>query len=339
MAEHSDVKGEHLLENGQHRAGDRVTASEGDGRTASARPAGGRRTFQFHMKLVESGDGARRIEGYASTRDLDRTGEIVEPGAFADSLTEFMANPVLTYMHDWSNPIGKVVEARIDEVGLFIRAEISETAEKVWKLIREGILRAFSIGYEVVEEKVVGGINHILRLRLYEVAVVSIPANRRALFSVSKGLSMGNDLVEEAAGKDAKIAMGTDPAEAPGTDTILSRGARDFAPLNDIGISMNSVNGVSPLRAAVNGVSPLRRGRDTAEAPGTDTILRIQKDVDSVNGVSPLRLGTDTILSRGARDFAPLNDIGISMNSVNGVSPLALAEAHAVLTEVMEMLE
>jgi HK97 family phage prohead protease len=149
------------------------------------------------MKLVESDSGRRAIEGYASTRDLDRTGEVVEPGAFAESLTEFLANPVLTYMHDWSNPIGKVIDARIDEVGLFIRAEISETAEKVWKLIREGILRAFSIGYEVVEEKVIGGINHILKLRLYEVAVVSIPANRRALFSVSKGLEAGNDLVEE----------------------------------------------------------------------------------------------------------------------------------------------
>lgn len=156
-----------------------------------------RRTFQFHMKLVESESGRREIEGYASTRDLDRTGEVVEPGAFADSLTEFMTNPVLTYMHDWSNPIGKVTDARIDEVGLFIRAEISETADKVWKLIREGVLRAFSIGYEVVEEKLIEGVNHILRLRLYEVAVVSIPANRRALFSVSKGLASGSDLVEE----------------------------------------------------------------------------------------------------------------------------------------------
>ncbi len=167
----------------------------------SARP---RRTFRFHMKLVESDRASRQIEGYASTRDLDRTGEIIEPGAFADSLKDFMANPVLTYMHDWSNPIGKVSDARIDDVGLFIRAEISETAQKVWKLIEEGILRAFSIGYEVVEERIIEGVNHILRLRLYEVAVVSIPANRRALFSVSKALETGNDLVFDS------------PADLPG---------------------------------------------------------------------------------------------------------------------------
>ena len=99
-------------------------------------------------------------------------------------------------MHDWSNPIGKIIDARIDEVGLFIRAEISETADRVWKLIEEGILRAFSIGYEVVDEKLVDGITHILGLRLYEVAVVSIPANRRALFSVSKALEAGDDLID-----------------------------------------------------------------------------------------------------------------------------------------------
>ncbi|UCD57335.1 MAG: HK97 family phage prohead protease [Candidatus Hydrogenedentota bacterium] len=169
-------------------------AAEIRGSIASARP---KRTFRFHMKLVESEGAHHQIEGYASTKDLDRTGEIVEPGAFVDSLKDFMANPVVTYMHDWNNPIGKVVDVRIDEVGLFIRAEISQTAQKIWKLIEEGILRAFSIGYEVVEEKVIDGVNHILKLRLYEVAVVSIPANRRALFSVSKALEKGDDLVYE----------------------------------------------------------------------------------------------------------------------------------------------
>lgn len=160
---------------------------------AGAKP---RRKFRFHVKFVESDRDRRLIEGYASTRDLDRTGDVVQPGAFEESLREFLANPVVTYMHDWSNPIGKVIDARIDEVGLFIRAEISETADRVWKLIEEGILRAFSIGYEVVDEKVIEGLNHILRLRLYEVAIVSIPANRRALFSVSKALEAGDDLVE-----------------------------------------------------------------------------------------------------------------------------------------------
>jgi HK97 family phage prohead protease len=181
-----------------------LTAEQGAEIKRLIASAGPKRRFRFHMKLVESDKGRRRIEGYASTRDIDRTGEIVEPGAFADSLKDFMKNPVLTYMHDWSNPIGKIIDARIDEVGLFIRAEISETAQRIWKLIEEGILRALSIGYEVVEEKLVEGLNHILKLRLYEVAVVSIPANRRALFSVSKALEAGDDLLSGNPGDDAQ---------------------------------------------------------------------------------------------------------------------------------------
>jgi len=129
------------------------------------------RTFRFHMKLVETDRGRRRIEGYASTRDLDRTGDVIQPGAFADSLEDFMSNPVLTYMHDWSDPIGKVIE--------------------------------FSIGYEVLEERPIDGVNQILKLRLYEVAIVSIPANRRALFSVSKALEAGDDLVSRRSDDDS----------------------------------------------------------------------------------------------------------------------------------------
>jgi HK97 family phage prohead protease len=173
------------------------------------------RTFRFHMKLVETDRSRRRIEGYASTRDLDRTGDVIQPGAFADSLKDFMSNPVLTYMHDWSDPIGKVIDARIDEVGLYIRAKVSETAERVWKLIEEGILRAFSIGYEVLEERPIDGVNQILKLRLYEVAIVSIPANRRALFSVSKALEAGDDLVsrrsDDDSGESPQAALGSRP--------------------------------------------------------------------------------------------------------------------------------
>ncbi len=180
-----------------------------------ARP---RRTFRFHMKLVEADRGRRSIEGYASTRDLDRTGDVVQPGAFAESLRDFMANPVLTYMHDWSDPIGKVTDARIDEVGLYIRARISETAERVWKLIEEGILRAFSIGYEVIDEKLIDGVNHILGLRLYEVAIVSIPANRRALFSVSKALETGDDLVAHCHACPSGGVRQTDRSHAPAAD-------------------------------------------------------------------------------------------------------------------------
>lgn len=161
----------------------------------------GKRAFRFHAEILnhskgknDKGQDGLFIEGYASTKDIDRTGEVVEPSAFADALDEYMQNPVLTYMHDWSNPIGKVVEAKIDDNGLWVKAFISSAAGRVIQLIQEGILKALSIGYEVLDEKVVEGINHLLKVKLYEIAVVSIPANQRALFSVAKALERGTDL-------------------------------------------------------------------------------------------------------------------------------------------------
>lgn len=155
------------------------------------------RSFKVHcefkrIETKENGDFV--IEGYASTKDVDRAGEVVEPAAFADALKEYMQNPIVTYMHDWSNPIGKTVEAKIDDNGLFVRVLISKAADRVRQLIAEGILKAFSIGYEIIDEKVVENIMHIVKLRLYDIAVVSIPANQRCLFSLAKALERGSDL-------------------------------------------------------------------------------------------------------------------------------------------------
>lgn len=131
------------------------------------------------------------IEGYASTKDLDRGGDIVEPTAFADTLGEFMENPLITYMHDWGNPVGRVIAARITESGLWVRGFISKTATTAVELIKEGILRGFSIGYEIVEEKMVKDVRHILKLKLYEIAIVTIPMNAQTLFTVAKALRNG----------------------------------------------------------------------------------------------------------------------------------------------------
>jgi len=148
--------------------------------------------FKRHYRGTDSsGSEGVFIEGYASTKTLDRQGDIVEPTAFKGATAEFMANPVLSYMHDWSNPIGKVTATRVTTDGLWVRAYISKTAETIIELVKEGILKGFSIGYDVVREEMRKGVNHILALKLYEVAIVSIPANPETLFNLSKALRDG----------------------------------------------------------------------------------------------------------------------------------------------------
>lgn len=162
----------------------------------------GGRSFKFHAEIKSSDDDTRFIEGHASTSGLDLQGDVVLPEAFADGLSDFMQVPTVTRGHNWDDPIGRVIHANIDSNGLFVKAQIAkstQSANETWGLIKEGVLKAFSIGFDIIdgEFKQVNGesVYVIKKLRLYEIAVVAIPANREAQFSVVKGLLQGDDLV------------------------------------------------------------------------------------------------------------------------------------------------
>src|SRR3972149_7560211 len=122
------------------------------------------------------------IEGYASTRDVDRDNEIVDPEAFRETLPKFMENPVVGYghpfLHTWEppgKPIGKVIEAVIKLKGLWVRIQISKAtqeAREIWMLIEEDILRAFSIGFRPLkwQDDDETKIRTHLKLELYEIS-------------------------------------------------------------------------------------------------------------------------------------------------------------------------
>lgn len=163
-------------------------------------------TFHAELKSEEGVDtGDLFISGYASTSDIDRVDDIVEPSAFKKTLKDFMKNPVLLLNHGMSAagriPVGKVVEADIRPKGLFVKALISKTEIALREKIKEGLYKAFSFGFKIMNSDVIKKTGKSLRkitdLELFEVSVVSIPANRRALFSVTKGFEFGSDLIYE----------------------------------------------------------------------------------------------------------------------------------------------
>jgi len=159
--------------------------------------------FQFAAEMDKAilskaweDENGRFIEGYASTKVMDSYDDIVEPTAFESTREEFFkyGGPLL-YGHGSYDglaaiPVGKVLPDHftIDNMGLRIRAQIAETSQgnDVWQLIQLGVLKSFSIGfmikkYEMDQET---DIRTITDLRLYEISVVTIPANPETLFSV-----------------------------------------------------------------------------------------------------------------------------------------------------------
>ena len=140
-----------------------------------------------------------KVEGYISTFDRvpDSYGDIVAPGAFADTLADWREKNArglylpLLYGHNTNDPfynIGRFVELREDARGLYGVAEFdpeNERAQYVRKLAQEGRLYQFSFAYAVedaapVELEDGTKANELRKLTIYEGSLVQIPANQFA---------------------------------------------------------------------------------------------------------------------------------------------------------------
>lgn len=128
------------------------------------------------------------IEGYASTNDKDRHGDVVPTAVWEKGLQEYLKNPVILAYHNHTMPVGKMVEHSVDAKGLWIKAKISDAAGDVYKLIKKGILSAFSIGFRIkdAEYNAAAEVFLVKDLELHEISVVSVPANQNTLFNLAK---------------------------------------------------------------------------------------------------------------------------------------------------------
>lgn len=152
-----------------------------------------RKSFGFELKeLDESGT----FTGYGAVfgnTDLDR--EIIEPGAFSRTLAEHKARgtmPAMLAHHDMRNVIGLWQTMREDDRGLLVKGELITdvaNARDVYTLMKKRALRGLSIGFRVKEfEFDSDGTRRIKDVDLFEVSVVSIPANSEALLTDVKSL-------------------------------------------------------------------------------------------------------------------------------------------------------
>lgn len=140
------------------------------------------------FKAVKSKDGQVTIEGFANKNVVDRGNDRIEPGAF--DLTNFNKNPIMFFNHDPMLEIGAVTEVKKTDEGLFIKGLISNSDDDFTKRVRnnikQGILRSFSVGFDLHDEEKDGdGVNVIKSAELMEVSIVGIPMNQDSQFSVS----------------------------------------------------------------------------------------------------------------------------------------------------------
>ncbi len=155
------------------------------------------KSHDFEFKA--SDDETNVIEGYAATfgGSPDSYGDIIKQGAFKKTLKENGDRVKFLWAHNWNEVIGRVIEAREDSKGLFIKVKVSDTqrGRDTMTLIKDGTIDRMSIGYRTIQYDYdnTTGVRTLKEVRLFEVSAVPIPANENAVITGAKNDNLYGD--------------------------------------------------------------------------------------------------------------------------------------------------
>jgi HK97 family phage prohead protease len=159
----------------------------------------------FEIKAVQE-DGV--FEGYGSIfGNVDSYKEIVAPGAFAESLMQWKESgrlPPVLWQHRSGEPIGPFVSMAEDGVGLRVKGQLLvndvQRAKEARALMQAKAVNGLSIGFVTRDDSYdkVTGIRTLKKVDLWEVSVVTFPANPAAQISSVKSAIDGIKSLAEA---------------------------------------------------------------------------------------------------------------------------------------------
>lgn len=165
------------------------------------------RTVGCDFETKDAGGKLGTFRGYASTFDnIDRDDDVIVKGAFG--AIEQPRRVKLLWQHDMREPIGVWTELREDAKGLFAAGELNlevQRGREAYALMKQGAIGDMSIGFRTIESDVVKSegssgrarnIRRLKKLRLYEVSLVSVPANPLANIDAVKAASRGAGMTE-----------------------------------------------------------------------------------------------------------------------------------------------
>lgn len=158
------------------------------------------KTFRAIIKEVDVEAGLVNALIPMSTPSVDRSEEVIEPGAFKKSLAQFMKRPILLASHnymDLRSQIGEFKALKVTDDGLmadglqYYIGQGNEQADWGFNLASKG-MAAFSVGFiplkwekldEENEDEFFGNRKYT-EVELLEVSQVVVPANRDAIQGV-----------------------------------------------------------------------------------------------------------------------------------------------------------
>lgn len=149
-----------------------------------------------------------RFAGYASVFEVvDSQKDIIERGAFSRTLHEQRGKVKLLWQHQQDEPIGVFEQMFEDERGLYVEGRLLldvQRAREAYHLLKQGAVEGLSIGYKptAFEFDTQTGVRRIQEVTLFEVSLVTFPANIAAGVTVVK-----QDSIDEVMDQSALVAL------------------------------------------------------------------------------------------------------------------------------------
>ena len=158
----------------------------------------------IHTVRQDDGSEAGVFEGLASTfGNQDMMGDVIERGAFARSVAE-PAQIKMLWQHDARAPIGVWERIAETHAGLAVKGRLIlevQQAREALALMKAGAVDSLSIGFSVPKGGAVfdrdKAVRRIKSVELWEVSVVTFPANPGARIGRIKSLVRGGTLPTE----------------------------------------------------------------------------------------------------------------------------------------------
>lgn len=184
------------------------------------------KTPHLEISVKSLDDDARQLEGWATTIEEDRAGDIVMPkGAVYSLPIPFLLD------HDHRKAVGQVDRVQVTDKGIRFWAHIKRIAEagevkdlcdSAWALVRNGLRRAVSIGFRSLDAEQIPN-SYGVKFKSWEwleLSAVSVPANSGAQITGFK--SAGGDLFVTSA---RELPNGAVPLIQVPSGRVLPKGA------------------------------------------------------------------------------------------------------------------
>jgi HK97 family phage prohead protease len=170
---------------------------------AATAPQTKRLAFPVELKEVDGQAGV--FTGYGNVFGVvDWYREVVVKGAFKKTLKDKKQSGkpiVLLWQHDSKTPIG-TLEAVEDDHGLLVTATLTlgvQAADEAYLLLKSGAIGAMSIGFNTVKDDLDAktGIRYLKEIALWEVSLVTFPANEASTVSTVKAADFAAIVAQE----------------------------------------------------------------------------------------------------------------------------------------------